>query len=93
MTETFAVWKYEIEITDYFDLQIPEGSTILSVQVQERTPCLWALVNPNNPKRTYKFRLAGPGHPVKIEESDNYLGTFQMQGGALVFHLFLIYFY
>ncbi len=59
---------------------------------QREVPFLWALVDPDPDlgTETRHFLLAGTGHPrpdlewLKIV----FIGTFQLRGGALVFHLF-----
>jgi len=50
-------------------------------------PQLWAYVDPTEPRVTRKFRIIGTGHPIATDPGD-YIGTFQMGGGALVFHVF-----
>lgn len=82
------VYKYAIPIVDEFYLELPCGAQILSVQVQRNQPCIWALVNPQEHKKSRRlFRFAGTGHPIS---SANllFIGTFQMDNGAFVFHLF-----
>lgn len=81
-----SVWKFPVSLEDQFPLEMPEGAQPLSVQMQHGQPCLWALVNPDAPRRSRFFRLVGTGHPV--EEGLGFVGTFQLNGGALVFHLF-----
>ena len=86
MTQT--IWKYPFEIKDEICLEMPEQAQILTVQVQAGTACIWALVSPNPHRIAAKrwFRIYGTGHPV--DEPGQYVGTFQLHGGALVFHLF-----
>ena len=83
------VFKYQLRPDNYIDIQLPEGAQILPVQTQGDMPCLWALVNPENRRIKKRFRLAGTGHPIKEDRSELfYHGTFQLHGGALIFHLF-----
>lgn len=83
------VFKYPVEIDGKFSLLLPMEAKILAVQIQHDKPCLWALVDPNAPVETRSFRLAGTGHPID-EESLEYIGTFQMASGSLIWHLFEI---
>jgi hypothetical protein len=85
------IFKYQLPVDDYFSLQIPAGSRILSVDVQHGVPCMWVLVDPANSAVTRRFRFAGTGHPIteSIEQLD-FIGTFQMHGGSLIFHIFEI---
>ena len=83
-----TIWKYDVAITDTFALEMPAGAQLLDVQVQhEGGAQLWALVNPTQPTNMRVFRLVGTGHSVP-DERLQYVGTFQLHGGALVFHLF-----
>jgi len=52
-------------------------------------PYLYALVDLDAKLETRKFRFAGTGHPIK-ERDLKYIGTFQLQGGNFVGHLFEI---
>lgn len=82
-----TIWKYPLPVIDRFDLPLPTGATSLTVQMQRGEPCLWALVNPHAPTTIRQFVICGTGNSVPFD-AGNYIGTFQMEGGALVFHLF-----
>jgi len=85
-----TVHKYPVKLTDNFEIELPKGAQILTVQEQYDFPQLWALVNPNeNKKQKRKFRLAGTGHQIK-ETNLEYINSFQLEDGSLVFHLFEI---
>jgi len=81
------VWKYELMPNDYIEIEMPIGATILCFDLQGETACIWVLVNPSAQKEIRRFRFAGTGHPITDEETI-YIGTLQMFGGGLVFHLF-----
>lgn len=80
------IWKYPLEITDSQPVPMPTGARILTVQVQHGQPCLWALVDPTRASKYREIRMVGTGHPA--DGLTNYIGTFQADGGALVFHVF-----
>lgn len=82
-----TIWKYELPYEDNFSIQMPKAAKILDVQVQHEKPCIWALVDDYADTETRTFFLFGTGHPVK-PFNVKYIGTFQMKGGALVYHLF-----
>lgn len=85
------VFKYPIPVEDEFRLELPVEAQILTVQVQGNRPYLWALVDPAAPHDEIRFRLAGTGHPIEEDIlGHGYIGTFQLNGGALVFHVFQI---
>lgn len=81
-----AVWKFTVRIGGVTDLDMPKGATLLHVQVQRATPCLWALVDPTAEKEKRSFCWVGTGHPMDID--GDYVGTIQSPDETLVFHLF-----
>jgi hypothetical protein len=85
-----TIYKYEFNIRDDIELVLPQGASFLSVQVQNETPCMWFKVDPSRKKIVRYFRIFGTGHPMEDSFVDKYLGTFQMMGGTLVWHLFEI---
>jgi hypothetical protein len=84
-----TVYKYTALIVDDFEIDMPVGAQILHVDMQHGQPRIWALVDPDAPKKARKFHLAGTGHPIddKIAAS-KYVGTFMTPNQMLVFHLF-----
>jgi hypothetical protein len=84
------IYKYELAITDTQTIAMPEGAEILTVQAQRGTPCLWALVNPELPATERRIETFGTGHPVLSDTGveRRYVGTYQISGGSLVFHVF-----
>lgn len=83
------VFKYGVECADTFTIELPKNASILSLQIQNYMPYIWVLVNEEMPMETRRFRLVGTGHDIK-ERIIEFIGTFQMQDGKLVFHLFEI---
>lgn len=81
-----TIWKFEIPVAESFGVGMPSGAEILSVQVQRGFPCVWAIVDSEAPQTTRYFCIRGTGHP--LGEVGKYIGTFQVHGGELVFHLF-----
>lgn len=86
------VLKYPVPVTDDFELVLPAGSQILSVQVQGiygDRPFLWALVDTGEGQNvTRTFRLLGTGHVLEDHHKHQYIGTFQCDDGHFVGHLF-----
>lgn len=82
-----SIWKFPFEITGEQKIFMPRTAKILSVQVQHGTPCIWALVDTDEQKTERTFIVHGTGHPCSCDASE-FIGTFQISGGALVFHLF-----
>lgn len=84
------IYKYAIEITDDQDIVMPVGAKILTVQNQNGVPCIWAMVDPNSEKENVHIRVHDTGHNVPDSDRLEYIGTFQMCGGSLVFHVFKV---
>jgi len=87
-----TVYKYSVPVVDYFTLAMPPGARLLTVQVQRQQPQMWALVDANTSSTEDRhFRLAGTGHPIQ-EKVDSlvWVGTFQINQGSLIFHVFEI---
>lgn len=89
------VYKYVFQIEDEVQLMMPRGAEVLHVDSQSGvTPCIWARVDPEADLEQRRFRLVGTGHDLPdTVRPDGYprlmhVGSFQLAGGALVFHLF-----
>lgn len=82
------VYKYPVEIADVQTILLPIGAQILSVQVQGGNPYIWACVNPSAESEPRRFRLFETGHNIESENCLKFIGTFQLLGGRLVYHLF-----
>lgn len=81
-----TIWKYGVEPAVAFEVDLPVGAEFLSVQAQFGEPQMWWLVDPKAPTTRRRFAVHGTGHAVSGAKT--YLGTFQMRGGELIFHLF-----
>ena len=84
------VFKYELRVASRSSINMPKGAEILTAQVQFDTPCIWALVNPDTPTEERFFRVFGTGHQIQYDMGIEfkYIGTFQVDGGSYVFHVF-----
>jgi len=81
------IFKYKLEAGA--DVIMPAGAAILTVQTQHGEICVWATVNPDAPKIKRRFWIYGTGHEMFDKpERSFYVGTVQLSGGALVFHVF-----
>jgi len=80
------IFKYPLNIGKT-SLELPVGSKILSVQMQEHTLTMWALVeNTNTLYKTYTFNVYGTGQHVESTEFQEFVAT--VQDGDLVWHVF-----
>lgn len=81
------VFKWPLLVVDKQTLMLPEGAEILCVQVQHGRPCIWAVVNDSRPLEARRFITHGTGHPMSAP-AGLYIGTYQLESGELVFHVF-----
>jgi len=82
------IYKYELKADPGFVVNMPKYAEILCVQVQGDTPCIWASVDPDEPMQSRVFEIVPTGSAIPDYAKLNYLGTFQLLGGAIVFHVF-----
>ena len=82
------IWKYPLELFDRQSLSMPAGAQPLSVQVQDGALFLWAYVDPSRAADPRQVRIIGTGRPIEYNPG-RYVGTVQMEGGALVWHVFV----
>ena len=90
------VWKFPIEVANRQAVQMPVGAKILTAQTQgsgfvPETLCLWAMVNPRSADDVEDrfIEIVGTGHPFQVDDLERvYIGSVQMAGGSLVFHVF-----
>lgn len=85
-----TIWKFPLtNPTGSQWIPMPKGARILCVQAQNNAPCLWAEVDSEAKPDARLFAVTGTGWA--ITESDkyerHYIGTFQIDGGELVFHV------
>lgn len=83
-----TIFKYPLQVTDAQSLTMPTGAKPLCVQLQHGQPYLWAQVDTERPAAFVSFMTFGTGHPMPESEPLHYVGTYQLEGGALVFHVF-----
>lgn len=85
---TKHIWKFPVQATEIFTIDMPRGAQVLSVQVQHDAPQMWAMVDPAAPQSRRTFRLIGTGNPFNDADRLRFIGTFQMRDGDEVQHLF-----
>lgn len=86
-----TIWKFPLEVIDSQTVTMPDRSSILAVQVQGNKPCLWAMVDTEAHPISVEIRTHGTGHELP-KECDSYahLGTYSLQSGGLIFHVFRV---
>lgn len=85
-----TTWKYEVPAEDYFELSLPLGAKPLTVQAQHEKPQMWVLLDKDETIYVNRrFRVAGTGHIISESMKVlQHIGTFQLRGASLIFHVF-----
>ncbi len=83
-----TIFKYPIQITDEQEIFLPDKANILTVQTQYGQPHIWALCNPKEVPMSRTLFICGTGNPIDSIADKKYIGTFQMDNGLFVWHLF-----
>ena len=87
-----TIYKYPIPTDGLVEIEMPIDSQILTVQIQNGNPFIWALVDTDKPKELKTFCLFPTGCEMEMfNKMDRfYIGTFQLNDGAYnyVLHLF-----
>ncbi len=83
---TIHKFSFKIDTHDIIPIVMPLDAKILSFQMQDNTPCIWALVDDTEDRVVRNFRVFGTGHPVEGVHLRDYIGT--AKEGCFVWHLF-----
>ena len=81
-----VIYKQRLEIADIQKITIPGDSQFLSLQAQDNKPVLWYIVGADINK---EFTLITMTTGRNNGERGKYLGTYQLNGGAFVGHVFI----
>jgi hypothetical protein len=81
-----TIYKYHLPVQDEVTIDFPRYGKVLSVGVQHGETYIWAAVTTTDEVCRRRFHWRGTGHD--INGLSNFVGTVQLHGGALVFHLF-----
>lgn len=81
------IWKYTLAVKPLQNISMPGGARILSVQTQGEQPQVWALCDPAAEAEMRHFQIFGTGHDIEGVVG-MYLGSFQLQEGNFVGHVF-----
>ena len=83
------ILKYEIKSEGQFTIVMPADSFVLTVQAQRNVPQIWVTGDPDKGimvKRQFVVRMTG--QYFDLSNTERYIGTFQLDGGSYVGHLF-----
>ena len=84
------ILKHQLQITDLQEIMLPLGYEILSIQVQKEVPCIWYKCDP---EQTFEVPLLiamyATGQELLVNQM-KYFTTYQLEGGNLVFHVYIL---
>lgn len=98
----FTIWKFQAEL-GLFKLKLPRDFKLLEVREQHGKPQLWVMLCPDRRRVDVEFLCVPTGVEIQLGEQDDpvgattehrfsrqlkHVGTFHLQGGTFVFHLF-----
>lgn len=86
--ETRRIWKWELAVTDEQHILMPRDPEILAVAFQGEQLCVWAMVEPENNRKPYTFRIFGTGNRLPEQPWGTYLCTLQHPGMHFIWHVF-----
>ena len=89
------VFKYNIELTDFQKIKLPRlagadcfKDQFLKLDLQNGRPCIWCLVDDDEEEYEVIIRTVGTGEEMTLLSKDNYLDSYMLRNGELVFHIF-----
>ena len=90
------IYKYTLETTDVQRVKIPKlvgaksfKEQVLKIDVQKGNPCVWCLVDVEEEEQEVAIRIVGTGNPMPLLTKEDYLGSYMLYDGELVFHVFI----
>ena len=82
-----VIYKYPLK-EERTEILLPEGSIPLTAQVQLGIPVVWVRQSRELPDNmTHRFIIVGTGQ-AEVGPEWEYLSTIQLNGGALIYHVF-----
>lgn len=84
------VHKQEIPIAEKFTVAMPQNAKVLKVEEQWEKVVIWYMFHPSDYENMHRheFVMGVTGHEFNIPNDDTYVGTFMLDGGSFVGHLF-----
>jgi hypothetical protein len=80
-----TIWKFPLAVTELQTISVPASAKALHLAVQNGTPCVWVLLDPNAPRKQRDILCFGTGNEV-LACADRYIGTVLIDG--FVWHYF-----
>lgn len=81
-----TIHKYAIAVATEQKIMLPAGGKILCVQTQYGKPYIWCKIDTDAPYEEVTLFTFDTGH--NCDGTANYIGTYQLHEGDLVYHVF-----
>lgn len=81
-----TIYKYQFQIADRIEIEMPIHSDVLSIQLQSGIPTMWVKVDTSLQMVKRIFVVFGTGHEINSMFDYRHIGTIQHQG--YVWHIF-----
>jgi hypothetical protein len=82
-----VIHKFPLSVVGEQKIQISPGAWILSLQVQNGVPTIYAMVDPKDEKKDRDIMMYSTDKPIDNIYNHEFLGTVQLPNG-FVFHYF-----
>lgn len=79
-----TIYKYPLRLRPHQFVEMPTGAHLVRFAMQAGVPCLWAIVDTEQPAVAREFRILGTGH--EIPPNCGHVGS--CEDGAYIWHLF-----
>lgn len=83
-----TIFKYPLEVKHEQKIKMPYKSQALCVQVIGNIPTIYAIVNKHCEEVDRTFVTIATGEEFPDNDNLKYIGTYQLIGGELIFHVF-----
>lgn len=81
------IFKYQLSIDYRQSIKIPKNGIIRKLGIQKDTACLWVEVDTTNDLEDRIFLIFSTGQIIR-DENINYIDSFTLYKGELVFHVY-----
>lgn len=88
------VWKFDTTekgFVDKFEIKMPKNAQLLNVDIDaNNSPCIWALVYPQEEMEIRHFELFGTGQELHNDMGieRKYVGSYSYGNGNFIGHIF-----
>ncbi len=86
---TFTIWKFMLPVTNEQGIELPKGSTLLTLMVQSNIVYLYASVDITQELVSRNIYMFGTGQPEMDLDNKTYIGSFILPMTNFVGHVYI----